>query len=617
MGDLAIALPEMNVTAAGTSGKGWCDGLTPDPNLTVDQWADEFRMLPKASSSESGHWRTDRVPFVREIMQCLSPSHPCREVAFMKGSQISGTETGLNWLFTLIDLFPGPILAVQPTVDMAKKFVRQRFNPSAAMTPRLAAKLTENKSRESSNTLGQKDFPGGTIMFGGANSAAGLRSMPIQYLFLDEEDNYPDDCDGEGDPVELAKKRTTNFPRRKIFYNSTPNIKATSRVYQHYLAGDQRRCLVPCPDCGGYQLIEWARIDFKKRGTKKRPVLICEHCDAAIEERSKTAMLEHGEWRKQNPDGEYPSFHLPALYSPLGWYSWAHAVRDFLRAKGDPELLKVWVNTCLGEPWEDKGDVVEWSWLLNRREVYPAKVPAGALVLTAGIDVQDNRLEIEVVGWGAGFESWNIAYEVFRGDPGRPEVWEQLDEYLLQPWVHESGVTVHIAAACIDSQGHFTGTVQDWCKSRSMRRVWPIKGAAGSGKPLVGPASKNNAARVEQFPLGVDTGKELVYARLQIAEPGPGYCHFPTDRDEEYFRQMTAEKRITKYRHGRPILTWVISRRGSQRNEALDCRNYSQGALRLLNPALDTMQGPLILDYSQPAKRRRKGGTVVRSNYLG
>jgi len=619
MGEASLKIPETGRTAADTFGRGWCDGLMPDPAMTVAEWADEFRQLPKASSAESGQWRTDRTPYLREIMECLSPSHPCNEVAFMKGSQIGGSEAGLNWLLTLIDLFPAPILAVQPSIDMAKKFVRQRFSSSALLTPRIAEKISENKSREKSNTLGQKDFPGGTIIFGGANSAAGLRSMPIQYLFLDEEDNYPDDCDGEGDPVELAERRTATFPRRKIFYNSTPLVKATSRIYQHYLAGDQRRFFVPCPHCGAYQTIEWSRIDFSKKGTVKKPVLICEHCAEPIEERHKTVMLANGEWKAQTRDGAYPSFHLSSLYSPLGWYSWRDIVKKFRSAqKGGPESLKVWVNTCLGEPWEDQGDQVEWHWLMKRREKYAAEVPAGALVLTAGIDTQDNRLEIEVVGWGVGHESWNIDYQVFRGDPAQPDVWQMLDDYLLRPFVHESGTEVYIAAACQDTQGHFTQTVQDWCKPRAMRRIWPIKGESGSGKPLVGRPSKNNAARVEQFPLGVDTGKELIYARLQIDVPGPGYCHFPEGRDEEYFRQLTAEKRVTKYRHGRPVLTWVVSRQGGARNEALDVRNYAQAALRILNPDLDALakRGPLVLDYTRARKKRTKGGKVVRSPYL-
>ena len=563
-------------------------GLQPDPDITVSEWADDNRVLSQKASAEPGRWRTDRTPYLRDIMDDLSPYSSVMSVAFMAGAQVGKTETGNNWLGYIMHHAPGPTMMVQPTVDTAKRVSKQRLAPMIEETPALREIVRDNRSRDSGNTQLAKEFPGGILIISGANSAVGLRSMPVRYLFCDEIDGYPMDVDGEGDPVQLAEKRTTTFARRKIFKCSTPTVRDMSRIEREFLAGDQRRYFVPCPHCDHRQWLRWANIKWSSDDPKSA-AYACEACGVLIEERFKPQMLAGGVWRPMAAcaDPRIRSYHLSSLYSPLGWKSWSDIVAEFLAAKGDAPSLKTWVNTVLGETWEEEYAArVDADGLMSRMEPYePGVAPEGVLAITAGVDMQDNRAAIVLIGWGEGEESWRIVHQEIGGDPSKPELWLEIDK-ALAPVRHASGVMMPIAAVAIDSGGHFTHEVYQFARERRRRHVLAIKGQSQRGKPAIGKPSKVDLnwkgqtvkGGAEVYPVGSDTIKSLIYGRLKFNVPGAGYYHFHDGLGAEYFEQLTAERLVTRYTRGFPIREWT--KKPGARNEALDCEVYAYAALQ-------------------------------------
>lgn len=534
-----------------------------------------------------------------------APSRPvcCISVANPSGLFLAGdgfipthnTECGNNWIGYVIHRAPGPMLMVQPTVETAKRVSKQRLAPMIDSTPVLRARVAEARARDSGNTVQVKEFEGGLLIITGANSAAGLRSMPIRFLFMDEVDEYPGDVDGQGDPVALAEKRTTTFSRRKVFLVSTPTIKGLSRIEREFLASDQRRYFLACPNCGCSDYLTWRdaahhRLEWDE-GRPETAHMVCRGCGARVEERHKTGMLMRGEWRSTaEGDSKTVGFHLSALYSPLGWKSWAECVAEFLTVKEDPFRLKTWVNTVLGETWEERGDSVTTGSLLGRLEPFPAEAPDGIGVLVAAVDVQGDRLEVKVKGFGVGEESWLVAYSQIHGDPARDPVWHDLDVFLAQTFDHESGQKLRVECTVVDSGGLHTEQVYRYCKARQGRRVFAIKGGSLAGRPLVQRPSVHNRYRVKLFVLCVDTGKDIVLSRLQIQAPKvpgtpvPGFIHLPSWVDEEYLAQLTSEKAIRKYVKGRgAVREWVKLR---ERNEALDLEVYALAALYILGQPL-------------------------------
>jgi phage terminase large subunit GpA-like protein len=573
----------------------WREGLRPEPQSTVSAWADGFRRLP-STAAEPGFWRTSRTPYLREIMDSLSTGSNVERVVFMKGAQLGGTEAGLNWLGYIIHHAPGLALLVMPSIDMVRRNTRTRIDPLIEGTPELAARVVVARSRDPGNTATQKKFIGGELVMTGANSAAALRSTPARYLFLDEVDAFPLDVEGEGDPVALAIKRSTTFRgKRKILMVSTPTLRDFSRIEAAYLESDRRRYLVPCPHCGVMQPIEWARIRWPE-GEPMSAWLECAECASAIDEAAKPAMLATGEWRATvEGDGRTAGFHLSSLYSPFE--TWGEIAAEFLRVKRDPSRLKTWVNTALAETWSEGQGHLEPEGLAARAEDWGAGLPEAVAVVTAGVDVQDDRLEIEIVGHGRGDETWSLAYHVLYGDPAGEALWGELDALLLQRWPHPRAIPdLPVRAVCIDSGGHFTGRVVEFAATRTARRVWAIKGAAGVGRaPWPRKPSRSAKTRLPLYVIGVDALKEAFHARLAIAEPGPGYCHFPDGRDATFFQQLTAEKIVTRYRKGRPVREW--RKRDQDRNEALDCRVYALAALeglKSLGLRLDVEAGRLL-----------------------
>lgn len=403
----------------------WRTAITPDPFLLVSEWADQYRLLSPKSAAEPGRWRTARTPYLKEIMDKLSPVAAEQRIVFMKGSQVGGTECGNNWIGYVIHIAPGPMMAVAPTVELAKRHSKQRVDPLLQDVPELRERVKPSRSRDSGNTILSKDFLGGLLIMTGANSAVGLRSMPARYLFMDEIDAYPGDVDGEGDPILLAERRSATFKRRrKVFMVSTPTVKGLSRIQREFEKSDQRFFHVPCPECGHFQPLRFTQLRWPENEPQKA-AYACESCGHLIEEHHKTAMLAKGEWRATNEsqDGTI-GYHLSSLYSPIGWFSWGDAAAMFEDAKRNPDLMKGFVNTVLGEPYEESSEAPEWQRIYERRDVYAqGVVPRGGLFLTAGVDVQKDRLECEVVAWGRNKESWSVDYIVLDGDTARPDVW--------------------------------------------------------------------------------------------------------------------------------------------------------------------------------------------------
>ncbi len=549
----------------------------------MSQWADQNRRLSPEASSEPGRWVTDRAPYQRGMMDAVNEPG-VSEVVYMTSSQIGKTEIINNIIGYFTHQDPSPMLLIQPTLDMAETWSKDRLAPMIRDTGALTELFGDPRSRDSNNTLLHKKFPGGHITMAGANSPSSLASRPIRIVLLDEEDRYPHSAGTEGDPGSLAQKRTTTFWNRLLVTASTPTIEDESKIESRYQQSDQRKFYVPCPECDAYQVLNWQQLKFEK-GKPETTCYECEHCGEKLKESDKMWMLSHGEWRAEAAFNGIVGFHINELYSP--WVKWSEMVTGFLKAKRLPETLKVWVNTSLGETWKDKTEGVDPAGLLGRKENWGRVAPEGVVVITAGVDVQDDRLEAEVIGWGVGQESWSLQYHVLHGDPAQQKVWEDLDNVLTQTIKTSDGRTLPVASACVDSGGHQTQRVYEYCKAREYQRIYAIKGASQIGKPLVSKFSKANKLRVKLFSIGTDTAKQMIYSRLKIHQPGPGYCHFPAAYPEEYFKQLTAERIQTRFVNGHPSRIWVMPK--GRRNEALDCRVYSMAALHILNPNLDRL----------------------------
>ncbi|SDW76370.1 phage terminase large subunit family protein [Allgaiera indica] len=578
--------------------RAWGEGLKPDPDLTVSQWADRHRMLSGRASAEPGRYRTARTPYMGEIMDRLSPGDPTQRIVFMKAAQVGATEAGNNWIGFVIHQAPGPMLAVQPTVELAKRNSRQRIDPLIDESPELRERVKPARSRDAGNTMLSKEFAGGILIMTGANSAVGLRSTPARYIFLDEVDAYPASADEEGDPVTLAEARSLTFAhRRKVFLVSTPTIRGLSRIEREYEASDQRRFFVPCPHCGQMQWLKFERLRWQK-GRPETAEYHCEGCEAPIAEHHKTAMLQAGEWRptSEAADPNTVGYHLSALYSPIGWLSWERIVRAWEAAQGADEAIKAFRNTILGETWVETGEAPDWQRLYDRRERWrPGIVPAGGLFLTAGADVQKDRIEVDVWAWGRGLESWLVDHIVIEGGPDRHEAWGDLTDLLGRTWRHERGAHLKIARLAIDT-GYEAPAVYGWARAQGFAQVSPVKGVEGFNRasPVSGPTyvdategGKRLRRGARLWTVAVSTFKAETYRFLRLARPTEedlakgaafpaGTVHLPGWVENEWLKQFVAEQLVTvATRRGFARLEWQKLR---ERNEALDCRVYARAA---------------------------------------
>lgn len=573
--------------------KAFCAGLAPDPELWIDEWADEYQRIPAGNGPEPGKYRTDRTPFAREPMRCLSPAHPCRRVVAMAASQLLKTQVALNWLSASIHQAPGNMLTLLPSGNVAKR-VSSRIGKTIDEVPVLRERVAPARSRDSRNTMDTKEFKGGTLYITTAGSAANLSEIPARYVYGDEIDRWEVSVDKEGDPVELAEARTSTFGRNaKIYYSSSPTLEGVSRIATLFKEGDQRYYHVPCPHCGEFQQLEWENLrwgdDFSWAA------YACGSCGTLIEERHKTDMLAAGEWRAHAVgDGETVSFNLSALYAPLGWVSWISLARQYVKAKladdkGDPEPMQVFYNTRLARCWDNVKERTQPDDLKARAEPYPLRsLPEGVLVLTAAVDTQDNRLELKIVGWGEGLERWVIDYQVIVGDPATDVPWDALDEILLTPLSFANGARLSIRAVAIDSGGHYTQDVYEFTRRRKYRTVFAVKGASKPSRPIVATQPSkvdiNRRGKVEKggaelWVVGTDTAKDWLHSRWKLAT-GPGAIHFSQDLPEDFYGQLCSERRLIKYVKGHKRSEWVKAR--GDRNEALDLAVYNLAAAHRL-----------------------------------
>jgi phage terminase large subunit GpA-like protein len=581
----------------------------PPREQTISQWADDERVLSSESSAEPGRWRTDRACYMREVMDALNdPS--IQRVVLMKASQIGATEALNNILGFYMARDPAPMLIIQPNVEMAETWSRDRLAPMLRDTPCLVGKVHDPKSRDSGNTIRQKVFPGGRLTIVGANAPSGLSARPIRIVLGDEIDRWPVSAGTEGDPLALAAKRQQTYWHRKTFIASTPVLKITSVISREYEASDRRRYYVPCPHCDHEQTMKWKQVVWDKTETgdgkhvhhPESAYYVCEECGAIWSEVDRHNAIKKGRWIAENPGGNVAGFHIPGFLSP--WLTLEEIAREFLKAGGDPSLRQVWENTVLGEPFEEAAEKIDGSNLIGRGESYgPQSVPAAVALVTAGVDVQSNRLELQVIGWGADEESWLLAHEVIHGDPTQPMVWEELDQMLLTPMRREDGRELRIRACCIDTGGHHGSQVHAFCRPRRNRRIFPTKGFAGVRDIWPRSASKTHDKRSSVFLIGINAAKEALYGRLRISKPGPGYIHFPVGQgfDEEFFAQLTSEHVVTRKKDGRPYRKWLLP--PGRRNEALDCYVLALSArlsirVRLVEQQQSTEPQPVLPEES-------------------
>lgn len=586
--------------------------LKPPPDLTLSQWADEYRMLSAENSATPGRWHTDKAPYQREIMDAIGDPH-VRKVVVKSAAQIGKTAMLMNMLGYYMHYHPAPVLTMQPTLEMGQTFSKDFLAPMLRDTPVLR-ELVDTKSRYSGNTILKKNFPGGHVTIIGANSPASLASRPIKVLLADEVDRYPASAGTEGDPLLLAEKRQTTFWDRKTVVVSTPTIKGQSRIETEFNNSTREEWNIPCPECGYLQPLVWSNLIFDKDDLRRGIMYRCEECGCVSGEYAWKGQEKNGKFVAENPGASVRGFHLNTLASTF--CGWQGVVEKFLVAKelldqGDPEKMKTWVNTELGETWEEPGEQVEETALYNRRELYDAEVPDDVLVLTAGVDVQDDRLEVEVVGWGVGKESWGIRYQKIYGDMLKDQIWEDLDTFLLTGWKKKDGTTLYIISTCIDTGGHHSDKVLRFTKDRWERKVWAIKGMGGSDVNYIRKPTTNNRVKAPLFTIGVDAGKAILYQRLRHETKGPNYCHFPMNEeagyDEQYFKGLTAEKMVVRFKKGRPTVYWEKKDNQHKRNEPLDLRNYATAALEIANPVLKVTEG-LPQQRKRPVGRRVRGG---------
>lgn len=609
------------------------NAMRPVPKMTVSEWADEYRMLSAEGSSEPGRWQTGRAPYQKAIMDAFT-ENGIHKVVVKSCSQVGKSEILNNIIGRFACLAPAPIMMIQPTIEMAQDFSKSRIAPMIRDTKALKAIFHEVKAREGGNTILSKLFPGGRLIMGGANSPAGLASRPIKILLCDEVDRFPTSAGTEGDPIDLASKRMTTFWDRVMGLFSTPTNVGESRIEDEYLEGTQEEWQHECPNCHEYHTLSYMDINTdytqsvdakgRKHVTVKAVSWRCPDCGFEF---SEAVMRQQPQgYRAQNPDARVKgvrSFFTNCFASP--WTNWAQVMQEWLEAKGDPDREKVVVNTRFGEAYENKGYFEGAEKIMQRRESYNAELPQGVLVLTAAVDVQDNRLEYEVCGWGAGEECWGIRKATIMGAPDNRRVWDELDQQLDRVYYFADGSGLNVTQTFIDSGGHYTQEVYAYCLNRGDRRRFAIKGSSAPGVSLIHKYTKQPIPGTHRtlplVMLGVDSGKQYVFDRLGVTEAGPKYMHFPKDAergyDEVYFKGLISEQRVARKKNGRIAWVWENIAK-DRRNEPLDLRVYNLACVQQLNPDYDALRRALTGEPAATAKPKpqpHRSGLIRRMNF--
>lgn len=565
-------------------------GFQPDPNLTVDEWSDEFMIIPKDSgASEYGKYRTSRTPHARQVMRALSDNHPCKRVALMGASQMLKTQVGLNWFACSVHQSPANFLWILPTGKLAKR-TSGRIAKTIAAVPELSDRVAAPRSRDSVNTLDTKEYIGGSLFIVTAGAAANLSEVPARRVLFDEVDRGEANVNGEGDPVTLAEARQTTFERnRKAYYPSSPTITGESIIENLFLRGTQHVALAECVHCSHPQPLEFERLQWSE--DKQNAYYSCIECGGIMTESDKNRMFAKGLWSEGvEGDGETVSFTINGLFLPYGWVPWITLLREYANAKakldeGSEELMIAFYNTRLARCWERQKEQTKASELQARAEPYKlGTVPKGGLIVTSAVDTQPDRLEFKAVAWGEGMENWIVDYQIIFGSPSEQATWDKLDQILKGRYLHESGHLLPISASFIDSGGANTQDVYNFTRIRQHRHIFSIKGASVAGKPIISAkptmVDVNWMGKIEprgakMWLIGTDTAKDYLSARYRNTT-GPGTTHFSQDLPPEYYQQLTAEYRVASYKRGRKISVW--DKKKSERNEAGDLMVYNLGA---------------------------------------
>lgn len=566
--------------------------LQPPPRQTLSEWAEEHAMLSAETSAQTGKFRA--YAYQVGIMDAVTDP-TVTEITVMKSARVGYTKILDHVLGFFIHSDPAPCLVVQPRVEDAEDYSSTEIEPMLRDTPVLAEIVGDLKAKDSKQKLLKRVFRNGSsIALVGANSPGGFRRITARIVLFDEVDGYPVGGAGkEGDQIRLGKRRAQTFWNSKFILGSTPTVKGESRIEKSFGLSDQRRFFVPCPHCGEYQVLEWGGPDSAYgmkwdrdqdgKGLPETAHYVCRHNGCIIVDADKPAMLDRGEWRATAPFNGHAGFHIWTAYSLDPKASWPALVAEWLEVAHDPLERPTFINTVLGEPYEDRGDrALSEDRLMERGEVWAAEVPDGVGIITMGFDVQPDRVECETVGWGRNEESWSIDYSVFPGDPNEADFWLKIDAHLKRKWLRADGRPFVAAAACIDTGGSNTQAVYNFTKKLLKRNIWGIKGASELSParapvwPTKVPTYKTRATYRPTI-IGTNAAKDSIRSRLHQDKPGSGYMHFPADRDRAYFAQITAERLVDKKGRGRTWKVWECPK--GRANEALDCRVYAFAAL--------------------------------------
>lgn len=589
-------------------------GLEPDPDMPFDLWADEHMVIPADSgANEYGKYRSSRTPHARQVMRALSPSHKAKRVVVMGASQMLKTQVALNMLGATIHQAPSNFLWIVPTGTLVKR-ASIRIDKTVRAVPVLEERVAGKRSRDAANNLTTKEFPGGTLHILTAGAAANLSEVSARYIVYDEIDRSEGNVGNEGAPGALAEARQTTFEQnRKIYYPSSPTIEGESPIATLYKTGTQREAAAECIHCGHVQVLQFERLIKSEDG--QQVMYPCEECGGLHFESDKTRMFQNGIWTDGVPgDGETESFTISQMYLPYGWLPWSALFRLYEKAKremeqGNENEMIVFYNTRLARCWARQKEQAKYDELMARAEDYLlGTVPSKALVLTAAIDTQNDRLEFKVVGWGEGMESWVIDYQVILGNPADLSTWARADELLKGRYRHEHGQMMVIAGAFIDSGGAHTQDVYNFVASRQKRNIYAIKGASRPNRPIVSSkptvVTVNNKGNVEKHGaklwfIGTDTAKDYLASRWKKAS-GPGAVHFSKELPEDYYKQLTAEYRTTVYKRGRPVSVW--EKKQADRNEAGDLMVYNLACAQFLGlHKRNEHQWQILRDRVKPA----------------
>lgn len=552
--------------------------LRPPPVLSASEWAERNVKIP-IGNAVPGYIRFDNAPYQREPLD-LYNDKSVQRITLMWGAQTGKTQLLNCALAYHIAHEPVSQIMLQPSQSDLHTWLETKFNPMVEANETLKEVIAKPRSREGVNNQTMKSYPGGFLMFSWSGSARTLRGRSAPKIYCDETDGY--DFTAEGHPVNLLWQRAATFSdQRKLLVTSTPTIKGSSFVESSFEAGDMRRFYIPCPHCDEKQTLKWSNVMWDKAedGTHLPDTAkyVCEHCGGEINDNHKRLALKQGVWIADKPFTGHASFHLSELYS--SFRRWSDIVQSFLEKKANNDLQS-FTNVSLAETWEGGGEQIDDMELADRREDFGDLIPDEVIAIFAGADVQDNRLEVSLIGIGRDDEMYVISHKTLYGDPSAPQVWTALTSIIMEPMQTYSGRNIGVRATCVDSGGHFTSSVYNYAKQNAGKRVFAIKGVGGEGRPIVGKPSKNNIARCPLFPVGVDTAKDLVFTRLKTKEEGSGYVHFSDKLDDEYFRQLTAEKLRTRMVKGFAKREFIKIR---PRNEALDCFVYALAAYSITN----------------------------------